>query len=100
MASEKGTIEVEVIRARLPKMLEKIDPEEISDDLFSLRIIDKDLYESLFDRSETRKEKTRKLIFAVFGAIQNDPFVFGNFCTVLEKSKKPSVREIGSLLKG
>ena len=89
-----------VIRSRFSKLIEKILPEEISVDLYSHKIIDRTLYDLSFDKRVLRKDRTRLLMEAVLDATGKDKSVFNLFCSVLEKSEKPSVRELAANLRG
>ena len=99
-SQEEENLELDVIRAALPRLIEKIDPEEISVHLFSNKIITRDLYDSSYMRSERRIERTRDLIMAVLDAVETNKHVFRIFCSILEDSKKPSVNELGKQLQG
>ena len=92
--------EYKVVRGCLSHLIDKILPEEISDDLFSSSIIDESLYMLSFDTREPRKNRARKLIKAVLDAIKSNPSIFSKFCTILEKSQKESIRNLGNLLRG
>ena len=92
--------EFEAIRALVPRLIDKLVPEEISDKLFSQKIITKDVYNSSFDRTLLLKERTRVLVGCVLDAVEENKSVFNTFCLILEESKKPSIRELGKKLKG
>ena len=98
--SEKCTLAHDVIKAKLPKLVEKIPPEEISDELWSASIISEEEYEFSFDKSEPRKERTRKLIRKVMQAIKKNYEVFERFCYVLEQSENKGIQEWSKRLKG
>ena len=89
-----------VIKAKLSKLIDKIPPEEISNELLSASIITEEEYESSYDRRETRKERTRQLIYKVMLKVKEDFEVFEYFCCALEKSKNESVQEWGKRLRG
>ena len=90
----------EVIISRLPKLVEKIPPEQISDELLSLKIINEDQWQASFDDRDSPKKRTRVLIYAVMQAIKKDPKTFEKFCRVLKKSDKKSTQEWGDRLRG
>ena len=92
--------EYAVMRETMSRLIRKILPEEICDGLFEMKIIDDTLYESSFDTREPLKSRARNLILAVLKAVKPDPSVFNKFCTVLEKSKKDSIRKLGSHMIG
>ena len=98
--SEKCTLAHEVIKAKLPKLIEKIPPEEISDELWSASIISEEEYDFSFDKSKTRKERTRKLIRKVMEAVKKNYEVFERFCYVLEQSENKGIQEWSKRLKG
>ena len=90
----------EVIVSRLPKLVEKIPPEEISDDLLSLKIINEEQWQASFDVRELRKKRTRALIYAVMQAVKKDAKNFEGFCTVLKNSDKKATQDWGDRLRG
>ena len=90
----------EVIISRLPKLVEKIAPEQISDELLSLKIINEEQWQASFDDRDSPKKRTRVLIYAVMQAIKKDPKTFEKFCRVLKKSDKKSTQEWGDRLRG
>ena len=88
----------EVIISRLPKLVEKITPEQISDELLSLKIINEEQWQASFDDRDSPKKRTRVLIYAVMQAIKKDPKTFEKFCRVLKNSDKKSTQEWGDRL--
>ena len=90
----------DVIVSRLPKLVEKIPPEEISDELLALKIINEEQWQASFDVREPRKKRTRALIYAVMQAVKNDAKNFEGFCTVLKHSDKKATQDWGDRLRG
>ena len=89
----------EVIVSRLPKLVEKIPPEEISDELLALKIINEEQWQALFDVRELRKKRTRALIYAVM-KVKKDAKNFEGFCTILKDSDKKATQDWGDRLRG
>ena len=52
--------EYKAIKALVPRLIDKLVLEEISDKLFSQEIITIDVYNSSFDRTRLLKERTRR----------------------------------------
>ena len=90
----------EVIVSRLPKLVEKIPPEEISDELLALKIINEEQWQASFDVRELRKKRTRALIYAVMQAVKKDAKNFEGFCTALKESDKKATQDWGDRLRG
>ena len=90
----------EAIKAKLSKLVEKLPPEEIADDLFSANVITEEVYEQAFDARRPRKDKARKLILCLMNAVKLDYSVFDRFCSTLEKSDKKGVHEWAKILRG
>ena len=88
-----------MIISRLPKLVEKITPEQISDELLSLKIINEEQWQASFDDRDSPKKRTRVLIYAVMQAIKKDPKTFEKFCRVLKKSDKKKHTRVGRSLK-
>ena len=99
-SSQLESHEYKAVKALLPRLIEKIPPEEISDRLFSEGIITKEMHESSFDRTELRKDRTRELITCVLDAIALGKSVFDSFCSILEESTKPSICKLGQQMRG
>ncbi len=97
--TSKENLEFDVIKSFLPRLIDKIDPEEIAPYLWAENMINRDVYDSSFNRSIPRKERSRVLTMAVLDTVECDQHKFKNFSSILtEHSKKPSINEIGRQL--
>lgn len=100
MAQAAFSEEYEVIKANLPRLIDKVFPDDISDHLYSLGIISEEDYDASFDRSSTRKDRSRELIKIVLTAVKRDKTVFHKFCSVLLETSKTSVSDLARQLQG
>ena len=98
--SRNCTLAYDVLKSKLSKLVVKIPPEEISDELLSSGIISEKEYEFSYDKRETRKERTRQLLYKVMQAVKEKYEIFETFCCALDQSENASVQKWGETLRG
>lgn len=100
-AAAARSVAVAAIKKRLPKIVDKVRPEDICDELLSEDLISvEDVEDCLNESNGSPKSRTRTLILKLIKTVEVKYVAFDILCHALEKSDSRAAQECGKSLKG